>query len=86
MEKKLVNGLTVGRVNRFFGILLAIFLSLGGLLYWQGYLKERGLILVGIITVVAGISFTFGTRVAQKDGFLDGYVRAKDEIEKKKKV
>lgn len=40
---------------------------------------------MGVITLVSGISFTFGTRTAQKDGFLDGYARAKDNFDKEKK-
>ena len=84
MKKRLVNGLNTDKITRFFGFLMAIFLIIGGLLYWQGYIKEVGLILVGIITIMTGVSFTFGTRVAQKDGFLDGYVRAKDDLDGKK--
>lgn len=78
-------GLTSGRINRIYGILIAIFLAIGGFLYWQGYIQETGLVLVGVITLVSGISFTFGTRTAQKDGFLDGYARAKDNFDKEKK-
>lgn len=82
MKKK---GLTPGRINRCFGVLLAVFLALGGFSYRQGYIQETGLVLVGIITLLSGILFTFGTRVAQKNGFLDGYARAKDNFDKKKK-
>lgn len=77
--------ITPGRINRFFGILLAIFLAIGGFLYWQEYIQEEGLILIGVIALVAGILFTFGVRIAQKDGFLDGYARAKNNFDKKKK-
>lgn len=79
MKKKL----TPEQINRLFGVLLAIFLAIGGYLYWQGYIEKMGLLLVAIITLVAGASFTFGTRTAQIDGFLDGYARAKDHLEKK---
>lgn len=78
-------GLTPGRINRFFGILLAIFLVVGGFLYWRGFINEIGLILMVVIALVAGISFTFGTRMAQRDGFLDGYGQAKNNFDKKKK-
>lgn len=77
-------GITPGRINRLFGVLLAIFLVIGGYLYWQGYIEEISLILVGIIALVAGVSFTFGTRVCQKDGFLDGYGQAKNHFDGKK--
>lgn len=85
MKKRLVNGLNTDKITHFFGLTLAIFLAIGGFLYWQGYIQELGLILLGIITIVVGISFILGVRVSQKDGFLDGYVRAKDNFNKKKK-
>jgi hypothetical protein len=78
-------GLTPGRINRLFGVLLAIFLGVGAYLYWFGYIRELGLALVIIIALVAGVLFTFGTRMAQRDGFLDGYTRAKNGLEEKKK-
>lgn len=84
MRRRLVNGLTSERINRLFGLALAIFLAVAGILYWQGYIQEMGLILVGVIVLIAGILFVFGTRTAQKDGFLDGYARAKDDFDKKK--
>lgn len=85
MRRKLVNGLTPGRINQLFGIVLAIFLAIAGFLYWQGYIQAIVLILTGIIALVAGISYVFGIRIAQKDGFLDGYSRAKDNFDKQKK-
>lgn len=39
--------------------------------------------LMGVIILV--LVFVFGVRVAQKDGFLDGYSRAKDDFDKQKK-
>lgn len=77
--------LTPGQINRLFGTLLAIFLAIGGFLFWQGYIQEMSLLLVAVIALVAGASFTFGTRMAQRDGFLDGYARAKDNFDGKKK-
>ena len=77
-------GLTPGRINQLFGIVLAIFLAIAGVLYWQGYIQAIELLLAGIIALVAGIAYVFGIRVAQKDGFLDGYSRAKDNFDKKK--
>lgn len=80
-------GLTAGRMNRLFGFLIAIFWILAGILFWQNHCTaETFLILAGIVTLVGGILFVFGTRSAQKDGFLDGYARAKDEFDKKKKT
>jgi len=83
MRKK---GVTPGRANRCFGVLLALFLAFTGFLYWKEYIQEAGLILVGIIALAAGILFVFGVRIAQKDGFIDGYARAKDNFDKKKKT
>lgn len=82
MKKKVI---TPGRMIRLYGLIFAVFLALGGLLYWQGTIQMKGLILMGITALVSGILFTFGVRIAQKDGFLDGYVRAKDHFDKKKK-
>lgn len=78
-------GITPGRISRLYGLLLAVFLALGGLLFWQGTIRKTGLILIGITALASGILFTFGVRLAQKDGFLDGYARAKDHFNKKKK-
>lgn len=78
-------GLTPGRINCFFASLLAFFLAITGVLYWQGQIGLESLLLVGIIALVAGISYVFGIRIAQKDGFLDGYARAKDNFDKQKK-
>ena len=85
VKKKLIDGLNTDKITRFFGFLMAIFLGLDVILYWQGYIGEAGLALVGIIVLVAGVSFTFGTRVAQRDGFLDGYVQAKENRDRQKK-
>ncbi len=82
MKKK---GITPGRINRLLGVLLAIFLAVGGWLYWQNFIHEIGLIFIVVVVLVIGVLFTFGTRMAQKDGFLDGYVRAKDSFDKKEK-
>jgi len=79
-------GLTVGRMNRLFGFLLAIFWVLAGILFWQNHFDKTILTLAVVVTLVGGILFVFGTRSAQKDGFLDGYTRAKDEFDKKKKT
>lgn len=78
-------GITPGRINRLFGVLLAISLAVGAGLYWQGSIQESGLVLLVIVTLVVGILFPFGVRVAQRDGFLDGYVQAKNGLDKKKK-
>ena len=78
-------GLTPGRINRLLGVVLAFFLAIAGVLYWQGYIQAIELLLAGIIALVAGIAYVFGIRVAQKDGFLDGYSRAKDDFNKEKK-
>lgn len=85
MEKMKKKVITPGRITRLYGLLLAVFLALGGLLYWQETIQVKGIILIGVIALVSGILFTFGVRIAQKDGFLDGYVRAKDHFDKKKK-
>lgn len=74
--------LTPGRINRCFSVLLAIFLAFTGFLYWQGYIQGSGLILVAIVVLMAGILCIISTRIAQKDGFLDGYIRAKDDFDK----
>jgi len=39
--------------------------------------------LVGLLVLI--LVFVFGVRIAQRDGFLDGYVQARDGFEKKKK-
>lgn len=85
MRKRLVNGLTSGRINRLLGVVLALFLAIAGFLYWQGYIQAIVLILTGIVALVVGISYVFGIRIAQKNGFLDGYSRAKDNFDKQKK-
>lgn len=86
MEKKLVKLVKPGQMIRLFGIVLAIFLALSGFLYWQNYLHEIGFTLMVTIALIAAVAFVVGVRVAQIDGFLDGYVRAKEEIEKKGKA
>ncbi len=85
MEKKLVKLVKPGQMIRLFGFVLAIFLGLAGFLYWQGRLRETGFTLTIIIALIAGVSFAFGVRAAQIDGFLDGYARAKDDFDKEKK-
>lgn len=82
MRKK---GLTPGRINRLFGVILSFFLAVAGVLYWQGYIHQVGLMLAAAISLVSGISYVFGIRIAQKDGFLDGYARGQDNFDKKKK-
>lgn len=78
-------GMTPGRANRCFGILLAILLAIAAFLYWQNYIQEIGFLIVVIALLVAGIWCTLNTRIAQRDGFLDGYVRAKDDFDKEKR-
>jgi len=84
MKKKLIKVLKPDLMERFFALVMAMTLIIGGLLYWRGYIKEPGLILLGVFVLVAGVSFTVGIRVAQRDGFLDGYIRAKDDLDNKK--
>ena len=86
MEKKLVKLVRPGQMIRLFGFILAVFLVLAGVLYWQGLLRETGFTLTVIIALIAAVFFVVGVRIAQIDGFLDGYVRANDEFEEKKKV
>ena len=78
-------GITPGRIIRFFGILIAAFWVLAGFLYWRYQFTKTFLVLAVIATLVNGALFVFGIRTAQKDGFLDGYARAKDHFDKKKK-
>jgi hypothetical protein len=78
-------GITPGRINRLLGVLLAISLVVGGAFYWYGCIQEAGLVLVVIVVLVVGILFPFGVRMAQRDGFLDGYARAKDHFDRKEK-
>jgi len=77
--------ITPGRANRCFGILLAIFLAFAGFLYWQNYIQGTAFLLLAIAILAAGIWCTFNTRIAQRDGFLDGYARGKDNFDKEKK-
>ncbi|MFZ5366491.1 MAG: hypothetical protein ACOZBZ_04370 [Patescibacteria group bacterium] len=77
--------LTPGQIDRCFGVILAIFLAFAGFLYWQGYIQGSGFLLTAIVVLLAGAFCVFNTRRAQKDGFLNGYARAKDDFEKKKK-
>jgi hypothetical protein len=84
MKKKLIKVLKPDLMERFFALVMAMTLVIGGLLYWRGYIKEPGLILLGVFVLVAGVSFTLGIRTAQIHGFLDGYVQAKDDLGNKK--
>lgn len=84
MKKKLIKVLRPDLMERFFALVMAMTLVIGGLLYWQGYIKEPGLILLGVFVLVAGVAFALGVRTAQTDGFLDGYIRAKDDLDGKK--
>jgi len=86
MEKKLVKLVRPGQMIRLFGFILAVFLVLAGVLYWQGLLSKTGFTLTVIIALITAVFFVVGVRIAQVDGFMDGYVRAKEEIEKKEKV
>lgn len=82
MKKK---RLTPGRINRLFGLYMAIFLVIVAVFYWCEQISQTGLILIAIMTITAGVLFVFGVRRAQADGFLDGYVRAKNHFDGKKK-
>lgn len=82
--KKKFEGLSTDSIGRLFGYAMAMILAFSVLLYWQGYIRAGGLILVCVVVLIAGISFTFGTRVCQKDGFLDGYACARNGLKKKK--
>ncbi|MCJ7793111.1 MAG: hypothetical protein MUP45_03980 [Candidatus Marinimicrobia bacterium] len=85
MKKKIVKIVNPDLMERIFGIIMAIILVIGGLLYWRGDIEETGLILIGVVVLIAGVSFIIGIRVSQADGFLDGYVRAKNHFDGKKK-
>jgi hypothetical protein len=78
-------GITSGRINRLLGVLLAISLAVGAGLHWQGSIREAGLVLLIIVALIVGILFPFGVRMAQRDGFLDGYARAKDHFDREGK-
>ena len=78
-------GITTGRINRFFALFTAIFLALAAFLYWQNHISLFALIVTGILGLAVVVLFVFGVRISQRDGFLDGYARAKDNFDKKKK-
>jgi len=48
--------------------------------------NQIGGVIFGLVLVMALVLvFVFGVRVAQRDGFMDGYMQARDEVDKKKK-
>lgn len=44
-----------------------------------------GIVFVAVLILTLILVFIFGVRIAHKDAFLDGYARAKDDFDKKKK-
>jgi hypothetical protein len=76
-------GLTPGRINRLFGVLLALFLTLVAIFFWYEQIGGEGLVLIAFLVLSAGILFVFVVRRAQVDGFLDGYSRAENNLKKK---
>jgi len=68
-----------------FIIVLVVFLTAGVLLYWQNSVTLGALALWTLGLVIIGFLFVFGTRVAQKDGFIDGFRNGRDGVKRAKK-
>ena len=78
MEKTLVRWLSFRRVIYLFSFIWVVFLGLVGFLYWQGYIQQVALILLGIIALIVAIVFIIGVRIAQRDGFMNGFKNGRD--------
>lgn len=66
-------------IKWIFIFLVISFLGIGGVLYWQDDITLRGLLLLILMSLLTGISFVLGTRIAQKDGFVDGFKKREEQ-------
>ena len=76
------------KIRHFVWLLAAVLvLSLipGVFHFWQGFVNLTFLIFWILVLLIIGVLFVFGLRFAQKDSFLDGYTKAKDDFDKEKK-
>lgn len=65
-------------IKGIFIFLMISFMGIGGVLYWQDDITIWGLLLLIFMSLLSGVSFVWGTRIAQKDGFVDGFRKGKN--------
>ena len=86
VKKRFFDSLTADQLNKIAAAILAVFLLVGGILYWQQEIGILGFVFFVLFALVIAGLLVFDTRVVQKDGFLDGYARGKDNFDKEKKA
>lgn len=84
VKKGFRENLTTGQLNKIVAAAFSLFLLGGGILYWQQEISFLGFAFFAFFALVAGGLLVFDNRVAQKDGFLDGFRDGVDKIEAKK--
>ena len=62
--------------------ILIVWLTAGIFLYWQNAINLGSLALWILGMVIIGFLFVFGIRIAQKDGFVNGFRDGRDGLKK----
>lgn len=74
-----------GHVIWALATLLFILVGGTGVLYWQEALTSGGLIFVVLIAGLLGLVIVLGVAVAQRNGFVDGFLDGRDGVKRWKK-
>lgn len=75
-----VNNLKTRHFPWLVGAILVFFLTAGVLLYWLGVISVGIFVLGALGILIIGFLFVFGIRVAQKNGFVDGFKNGRDGV------
>lgn len=75
MEKKRLSfdGIKADHFSWIVALTLTLLLTGGIFFYWQQAISFEGLVFWVLGLVVIGLVFVFGARLAQRDGFQDGF-------------
>ena len=86
MNKKIsINNLKTRHFPWMLAVVLVIFLTAGVLFYWQNAVSLEALVVWVLGLVVIGLVFIFGERVAQRDGFVNGFRNGRNGVKKVEK-
>ena len=66
-------------------VVLVVWLTAGIFLYWQNAINLGSLTLWILGMVMIGFLFVYGIRIAQKDGFINGFRNGRNGFKKIKK-
>ena len=81
-KKSSLNSFKVNSFRWLLILILLVSLGIGIFLYWQNSISWLVLVFWSLILVVIGLLFALGIRIAQRNGFIDGFKNGRNGVKK----